>query len=374
MTNLTRLYLYINQLTGAIPTELGSLTNLTELHLSFNRLTGAIPTELGSLTNLTELHLARNQLSGSIPTELGNLTNLTQLSLARNQLSGSIPTELGNLTQLYLSGNQLSGAIPTDLGSLTNLTLLRLNNNQLSGAIPTELGSLTNLVVLGLSRNQLTGAIPTELGSLTNLRRLYLYGNQLTGAIPTELLDVEQLEVLGFDYNENGTDAAIALTAGGLTSPITWTLSRNDSGSFAVTDGSVAFNSPPDYENPVDSTPTDNVYRVNVTATGDSAGQTADVALIVVVRNVDEPPGRPDAPRVAAASTNGHNTLSVSWDEPDPPAGTTSPRHHRLRCPVPGGVVGRLEGLCLHRQRHVDGDHRSGLRRLLRGAGAGPQR
>ena len=49
-------------LTGEIPAEIGNLTNLTSLYLNVNQLTGEIPAEIGSLTNLTSLHLIENQL------------------------------------------------------------------------------------------------------------------------------------------------------------------------------------------------------------------------------------------------------------------------------------------------------------------------
>ena len=54
---VTHLDLYLNQLTGEIPAELGSLTNLRHLVLEGNQLTGEIPAELGSLAKLTELQL-----------------------------------------------------------------------------------------------------------------------------------------------------------------------------------------------------------------------------------------------------------------------------------------------------------------------------
>ena len=53
------LFLGYNQLTGEMPSELGSLTNLHWLDLVGNQLTGAIPAELGSIPNLQFLHPQR---------------------------------------------------------------------------------------------------------------------------------------------------------------------------------------------------------------------------------------------------------------------------------------------------------------------------
>ena len=91
LSNLTRLFLDANRLTGPIPPELGNLSNLTRLFLDANRLTGPIPPELGNLSNLTHLFLDDNQLTGPIPPELGNLDNLVWLYLAGNQLRGCMP-------------------------------------------------------------------------------------------------------------------------------------------------------------------------------------------------------------------------------------------------------------------------------------------
>ena len=82
------------------------------LALSGNDLSGAIPTELGNLSNLQFLSISNRRLSGEIPAELGNLANLQSLSLSGTQLSGEIPAELGNLANLQslnLSGTSLAG-------------------------------------------------------------------------------------------------------------------------------------------------------------------------------------------------------------------------------------------------------------------------
>ena len=69
----------------------------TALLLEDNQLTGEMPSELGSLSSLIWLNLSENQLSGAIPPELGNLSNLEWLSLAENELSGCVPSGLINV-------------------------------------------------------------------------------------------------------------------------------------------------------------------------------------------------------------------------------------------------------------------------------------
>ena len=168
--------------------------------LDLNDLSGEIPAELGSLSNLKLLYLYGNDLSGGIPAELGRLSNLAHLELSLNGLSGEIPAWLGslsNLTYLKLSANALSGEIPAELGSLSNLVTLHLWGNELSGEILAELGSLSNLTNLYLYGNDLSGEIPAELGSLSKLIRLYLNGNQLSGCVPSSLEDQ-----LDFDYSD----------------------------------------------------------------------------------------------------------------------------------------------------------------------------
>ena len=205
LDNLRTLSLSNNELSGSIPSELGDLANLGVLWLDGNELSGSIPSELGNLANLYSLWLDGNELSGSIPSELGNLDNLYSLWLLGNQLSGSIPSELGNLDNLYslyLCGNQFSGSIPSELGNLPNLYWLRLGDNQFSGSIPSELGNLDNLGYLWLYGNQFSGSIPSELGNLDNLGYLWLYNNQLSGSIPSELGNLDNLGYLSLRNNQ----------------------------------------------------------------------------------------------------------------------------------------------------------------------------
>jgi hypothetical protein len=90
-----------NQLSGSIPSSIGSITGLGFLNLSNNLLTGTIPSVIGSLTNLGTLYLNGNQLNGVVPSSIGNLTNLTALDVSSNLLT-SMPSSLGSLTNMYL--------------------------------------------------------------------------------------------------------------------------------------------------------------------------------------------------------------------------------------------------------------------------------
>ena len=101
------------------------------LYLQGNQLTGSIPTALGSLSNLTALGLNNNRLTGSIPVEFGDLWSLRDLYLENNQLSGAIPEVLADrgLRSLYLAGNSgLTGCVPAALTrvSYTDVTTLGL--------------------------------------------------------------------------------------------------------------------------------------------------------------------------------------------------------------------------------------------------------
>jgi len=171
------IYLWSNNLTGSIPSEIGNLTALIELQLGDNSLSGSIPPEIAKLTSLRQLWLHYNQLSGSIPPEIGKMSNLVWLSLYNNKLSGSIPLELGNM----------------------RLLSLRLENNQLTGSIPRELGNLHEfLKILSLANNHLTGSISSELGNLHNLWGLYLDSNRLTGVLPQSLTRLGKLDEFNF--------------------------------------------------------------------------------------------------------------------------------------------------------------------------------
>jgi hypothetical protein len=213
---LVNLYLDSNQLTGAIPSEVGSLSQLADFSLFNNQLTGTIPSEIGSMSQLVVLYLHLNQFSQTIPSEIGSLSQLGALYLHNCQLTGAIPSELGSLfilSILYLYNNHLTGVIPSEIGSLSQLIYLSLYSNQLTRAIPSEIGSFSQLSGLYLSNNHLTGSLPSEIGSLSQLGFLYLDRNQLSGAIPSSFSNLAKLVHLSLHRNHLKGSITFQLTS-----------------------------------------------------------------------------------------------------------------------------------------------------------------
>ncbi|MBN2390863.1 MAG: leucine-rich repeat domain-containing protein [Anaerolineae bacterium] len=196
LTALTWLSLE-NNILSTLPPEIGDLTAVENLFLDDNALT-ALPPEIGNLPAIRSLSLAGNVLT-TLPAEIGNLTTLTELYLGKNTLT-TLPPEIGHLTglhALYLGHNVLT-ALPREIGDLTTLTELCLNANRLI-TLPVEFSHLTALRYLYLSDNAFT-VLPPEISNLTALTRLYLNDNAFSGAIPELLTVITSLQRFTF-YN-----------------------------------------------------------------------------------------------------------------------------------------------------------------------------
>ncbi|KAL6206198.1 hypothetical protein ACLB2K_023447 [Fragaria x ananassa] len=225
-----------NNFTGQIPSSLfQNCTELVSVDLAGNKFTGGIPLPLQTRSpvssNLRRIQLRSNSLSGHIPNRLCSLQSLHVIDLSRNNFSGTIPKCLYNLTALALgndtdtgdstlsdfyddayheattltlkgqelvynktlplvntidfSSNHLDGEIPEGISSLIALGTLNLSRNHLTGNIPLKIGNLRWLETLDLSHNHLSGHIPHSLSSLTSLSHLDLSHNNLSGRIPS---------------------------------------------------------------------------------------------------------------------------------------------------------------------------------------------
>ncbi|MBI2214096.1 MAG: hypothetical protein HYU52_10655 [Acidobacteria bacterium] len=231
LSKLTRLLVFDTSIGGTIPSSIGNLGALVSLFLDRGQFTGPIPSTIGTLVNLETLHANGNQLTGPIPSQAGQLAKLTQIDLSYNRLGGPLPASLGslpNLTELALNNNEITGTIPPQLAGATRLQTLQLGTNLLTGTIPAALGTMPELIVLGLFNNQLTGAIPKELGDLPKLELLELAQNQLSGQVPPELGGLATL--LELNAGSNQLSGPIPAALGGMTS-----LTRLDLGTNALT-------------------------------------------------------------------------------------------------------------------------------------------
>ncbi|KAF6150029.1 hypothetical protein GIB67_002811 [Kingdonia uniflora] len=177
-------------LTGYIPSELGTLIFLRRLNLHGNNFHGSIPVLLFKAISLHSVFLYGNNLTGEFPVSICKLPRLQNLDLSMNGFSGKIGEELGKCTQLQrliLAGNKFSGEISEGvLSKLENLVQLDLSSNGFTGTIPEDLGELKSLseVTLNLSYNHFSGNIPRSLGKLPVSVNLDLRNNNLSGEIP----------------------------------------------------------------------------------------------------------------------------------------------------------------------------------------------
>ncbi|MDW3196496.1 MAG: cadherin domain-containing protein [Cytophagales bacterium] len=195
---------------GSIPATIGNLTNLHDLDFSGNQLSGEIPKEIGNLVKLTDLRLDRQWnggggLTGEIPSELYSLALLTELNLNMNHLKGNLSESIGQLTALeylHVGHNNLEGKVPDELWDLENLIQLNLNNNGLEGEVPGDISNMGSLQFLELQHNLLSGPIPPEIGDLTSLARIDMSFNRLSGTIPEEITQLDLLQELVLADNQ----------------------------------------------------------------------------------------------------------------------------------------------------------------------------
>ncbi|KAL6201769.1 hypothetical protein ACLB2K_025481 [Fragaria x ananassa] len=213
-----------NNFTGQIPSSLlQDCTELVSIDLAGNKFTGGIPLQARSpvSSNLRRLQLRSNSLSGHIPNQLCSLQSLHVIDLSRNTFSGTIPKCLYNLTALAF-GNDTdtsdgSIALLSDYHQTTRLTLkgqeliynktlglvnsIDFSSNHLEGEIPEGISSLIALGTLNLSRNHLTGNIPSDIGNLRWLETLDLSHNHLSGRIPQSISSLTSLSHLNLSHN-----------------------------------------------------------------------------------------------------------------------------------------------------------------------------
>lgn len=128
-----------NKFVGDLPVEIYN-SNIKKLQVGGNSLTGLIKTEIGLMVRLTHFDIGPSKMSGEIPAELYMLTSLEELNLGSSSFSGQVlDTGLGKMLRLrtlILQNNNFNGPFP--IGTLENVTTLeevRMQNNSFVGVI-----------------------------------------------------------------------------------------------------------------------------------------------------------------------------------------------------------------------------------------------
>ena len=235
MLHSTSFFSVVNNLTGTLPSEFGSLIDIKTIGLEHHKgLYGTLPSTIGNLINLESFSILFSgpNFRGMIPKSLFSIPALKYISLFHNEgvwsfpptidsngsskllgvymantsLSSTLPPYIlsfKELKELNLASNSLEGSIPDFIGKLSSLQYFSVYDNNLSGTLPSALSQLTNLTGMVLGKNSFGGLIPSWIGNLSKLRMLDLSHNKLEGEIPTSFSGMPSLELISLQNNSN---------------------------------------------------------------------------------------------------------------------------------------------------------------------------
>ncbi|KAJ3115009.1 hypothetical protein HDU96_001360 [Phlyctochytrium bullatum] len=155
---ITRLHLFGQNIGAAIGDDIRRLTSLTYVDISYCNVMGGLDAFRG-MTWLSVLSLHDNQLTGPLPSWLGSITGMVTFDVEGNQLSGELPPSLAkwkDLRHLGLAANNFEGFIPSayNKDNWPLLELWTLRNMPLKGTIDARF----NTTGLELIRTCITSA------------------------------------------------------------------------------------------------------------------------------------------------------------------------------------------------------------------------
>jgi hypothetical protein len=151
------------------------------LALEDNQLSGPIPSELGSLTNLHWLTLGSNHLSGEFPASITNLTNLTDFTFDC-WITSSDPAVIAfveNLVPGWQDNVCLQGIVPVDdpITSAASVDFTVTFSESVQGVDPTDFhlattGDINDASVLNVSGGPTTYTVTVNTGTGNGTIRL----------------------------------------------------------------------------------------------------------------------------------------------------------------------------------------------------------
>lgn len=230
LKNLSRLYLWNNNLTGLTKGMFDGLDNLELLELSSNHIEVIAEDTFSQLKKLVTISFRNNNIKRAYSSMFSenillqnarlnynpnlvlsdylfaNLKSLQNVDLSDNGLK-EIPENLfrncANISEIALKGNQLT-AIPGGLfNSLSTLKKLDLRSNKLSSLPPQVFNDLVKLVELNLANNQLTSIIGNIFRKLDQLEMINLSNNKINYIDPIAFRSFAKgLKFLDLSYNQ----------------------------------------------------------------------------------------------------------------------------------------------------------------------------
>jgi len=206
--NLKSLSLYSNPLEGFSFEGIERATHLKELLLDATGLKSI--SGIDKATNLERINLRFNRLSGTFPEEFSRLGNLKSLTLSYNAFGGLLPyflQDMNNLQTLILSNNNFQGPLE-GVSFPPSILLVDLSNNDLSGTIPKNFLSgvpASARLDFDLSDNVFTGTLPSFLAKFDDMN--FLIRNNFISGIEEEIC--QKKEWNGGDVGKYGCDGLL---------------------------------------------------------------------------------------------------------------------------------------------------------------------
>lgn len=96
-------------------------------------ITGPLPSEIGTLPFLQAIALYNNVFTGTIPHSYADMKQLVSIELDFNALTGTVPDAFWRadaLQQFNVAGNFLSGTISSEVAQMSNMAGLFLFDNR----------------------------------------------------------------------------------------------------------------------------------------------------------------------------------------------------------------------------------------------------
>ena len=270
-------------------------------------------------TNSLTLNSGTIKLAGASSVNAG-LSHSAVNADATRKVDGSIGTATdATLSALALSGVTLAPTFSwatqdytATVGNAVMQTTVTATPTHSGATVAFKDGddnALTNPVTLAVGDNVIKAVVTAE--DTTTMKTYMVTVTRATNTAPTFSASTFQRSVA--ENSPAGTDVGNAVTATDADKdPLSYTLEGTDAASFAIvkTSGQIRTKAGGDYNHEAEP----NTYSVEVSVTDDTA--TARTTVMITVTDVDEQPGTPDAPMVAATAGT-TDSLAVRWAAPD---------------------------------------------------------